>query len=63
MTVLRTIAADPIELVICVICDTAAFEDEADALGYTSDPETGEWVCEDCQYAPASPRLVGMVPC
>lgn len=63
MTVLVTLAADPIELVICGTCDTAAFADEADALGYTGCPDTGEWVCEDCLYAPDSPRLVGMVPC
>jgi hypothetical protein len=63
MTVLRTLAADDIELVICDTCDTAVFEDEAEALGFESDPETGEWMCESCYHAPASPHLVGMVPC
>lgn len=62
MTTLRTLAANDIELVICDGCDTAVFEDEADELGFASDPETGEWMCEDCYDAPVSPRLVGMVP-
>lgn len=50
-------------LAVCSACGNAVPEDKADEHGFASDPETGEWTCEDCYHAPASPRLVGMVPC
>lgn len=58
---LVTLAADDIELIVCDGCgDTAAILDEAAQLGFVYDPDRGEWECERCANAPATPILVGM---
>lgn len=58
---LTTKATDPIELVCCDRCGSAAaILDEAAELGFAYDPESGEWVCEDCATAPETPVLAGM---
>lgn len=57
---LVTLAADPIDIVTCCECSTAAIQDEADSLGWAWDEDRAEWECEDCHHAPTAPRLLGM---
>jgi hypothetical protein len=57
---LTTLAADPIDLVTCGSCTTAAIEDETTELGWVHDADNDEWACETCTHAPATPRLHGM---
>lgn len=59
--ILATKAADPIELVCCGACGSAAaILDEAAELGFVFDEGNGEWACEACATAPETPVLVGM---